>query len=600
VPHWDAQQRVCSYAERVLLAFLAFVVLLAGFVAYSADSIARRAGRRHLRLFGLRPKTTALIVAVVAGMGISLASMLAFFALNRQAIRNIEQADLLRTELNGLKQDVQTVRSDLKGARAERDSANTRAEQARQKSLNATVQLSQAQQALRTARSATDLLKTQSATLKTQASDLKTQAQALQVRVSRLSSLRTDLEAQAQSNQRALGRSQTELASSRRELQQAQSRASSLDVRLLGVQNQISSLDRQNAEAQAQASQAQAKVNVLAAQIQDLDAARQTVTDQRDAAAQQRDAVTLQRDRVAGQLGLLKGQLDKAQSQATQASAQAVQATNQAVQATALARTAQAQLSSLTTQRDAVRKDLSDLKLKVAGLQAQSQALKNDNDTLRLSLSSSQANVRHLEDEYSRATTELSASRNAELIFAKNSVVYAGVVPSVRSLDSFLQQAGAAAVARGAKGTPAVKLAPASRQALEATLRGLNASTYVLCRASTNAAAGFAVELSCDAKPNTLLYAHGSVIRKATISLQGSEEALRGQLQELIGDAVLDLTRRGVPLENVLDGGLNTASLYSLLTRLAARGGSNAVVGVMPRGDVKPSSQVDLYADIVQ
>ena len=178
--------------------------------------------------------------------------------------------------------------------------------------------------------------------------------------------------------------------------------------------------------------------------------------------------------------------------------------------------------------------------------------------------------------------------------------MYSGVVASVRSLDNFLGSASSAAAARGARGNPAARLAPASRQVLEATLRGLNASTFVLCRASGNAAAGFAVDLTCDARPNTLLYPHGAVIRRATISLQGGDEALRGQLQDLIGDAVLDLTRRGVPLENVLNGGLDTASLYSLLTRLAARGGSSAVVGVMSRGDVKPSSQVDLYADIVQ
>ncbi len=128
----------------MLLAFLAFVVLLAGFVAYAADNIARRAGRRHLRLFGLRPKTTALIVAVAAGMGISLASMLAFFALNRQAIRNIEQADLLRRELNTLKGDVKVVRSDLSKAQTERDAANARAEEARAAGQRAAQQLTQA------------------------------------------------------------------------------------------------------------------------------------------------------------------------------------------------------------------------------------------------------------------------------------------------------------------------------------------------------------------------------------------------------------------------------------------------------------------------
>ena len=576
----------------MLLAFLAFVVLLAGFIAYAADNIARRAGRRHLRLFGLRPKTTALIVAVAAGMGISLASMLAFFALNRQAIRNIEQADLLRLELKGLQQDVAAVQSDLNSARSERDTANLRADEARQASVSALGQLGRAQGDLKSARAATD--------------QLKTQAQTLQTRVSNLSALKTTLEAQATSNRRALALSQTGLSAAQKELKLASSRASGLDSRLLAVQRQITLLDSQNAQAQLRVTQAQVQtraaqaqsvrardqVNGLQAQIQQLDASRQAVT-------AQLSGVTVERNRAAAQLGQLQAQFVQAQTRATRAATQATQATAQAVQASAQASQAQAQLSSLTAQRDAVRADLRDLKATVAGLQAQALALKNDNDTLRLSLISSQADVKHLEDEYSRATTELSASRNTELSYSKNSIVYGGVVASVRSLDGFLQAASTAALTRGARGAPSVRLAPTSRQALETTLRGLNASTFVLCRASGNAAAGFAVDLSCDARPNTLIYPHGSVIRKATVTLQGNDELLRGQLQDLVGDAVLDLTRRGVPLEYVLNGGLNTASLYSLLTRLAARGGGSAVVGVMPRGDVKPGSQVDLYADIV-
>lgn len=582
----DAPLNGGQYSDDVLLAFLAFVVLLAGFVAYAADNIARRAGRRHLRLFGLRPKTTALIVAVLAGMGISLTSMLAFFALNRQAIRNIEQADQLRVQLNGLKKDVVAVQGDLKNARAERDNANMRAEQARLASQQATAQLGQAQQALETAKEATGRLTAQTSQLRVQTGQLKTQAQGLQTRVSRLNALRTELEAQALQNQKRLSTSQAELT-------RAQSRASGLDARLSTVQRQITLLDRQNALAQAQAkraqteaAQAQGRVNDLQGQLAQLDAARLDVT--------------RQRDQAASQLGQVQAQLGQTQGQVRQAQAQIELTRTQAQQAKARASQALSQLTSLTAQRDAVRQNLTSLQKTVAGLQAQSLALKNDNDTLRLSLSSSQADVKHLEDEYSRATSELSASRNTELSYSKNSIVYGGVVASVRSLDSFLESASTAATARGARGTPAARLAPVSRQVLEATLRGLNASTFVLCRASGNAAAGFAVDLSCDARPNVLLYTHGSVIRQATINLKGSDEALRGQLQDLIGDAVLDLTRRGVPVENVLNGGLNTASLYSLLTRLAERGGNTAVVGVMPRSDVKPSSQVDLYADIVQ
>ena len=596
-----------GYPEEVLLAFLAFVVLLAGFVAYSADTIARRAGRRHLRLFGLRPKTTALVVAVLAGMGISLASMLAFFALNRQAIRNIEQADQLRKELNGLKVDVKRVQSDLKTAQTDRDTANVRADQARRASLSASVELDKAQTDLQTAVGATH-------GQEARARSLLTQTRQLQFKVGTLSTLKASLEAQALKNQQALTTSRSGLQQSQTALSLARSRASGLDLRLTGVQREIAVLDRKNVQAQADTAAAQDRVTMLQGQISQLTLARKTVTQQRDFAAQQRDqltreqvTVTQQRDAAAQDRDRVVGQLQDLQTQLAQARTQSVQATLKATQATLKAAQVQSQLTSLNAQRDTASQDLKALKATVsglqnmvAGLQNEGLKLKTDNDTLRLSLTSSQASVKHLEDEYSRANTELSASRNGELSYAKNSIVYEAVVPSVRNLDAYLQAAGVAAAARGARGNPAVRLAPSSRQALETTLRGLNASTYVLCRASGNVAAGFAVDLSCDAKANTLIYQRGSVIRKASINLQGGDEALRGQLQELIGDAVVDLIRRGVPPENVLNGGLNSASLYNIVSRLAAKGGSSAVVGVMSRQDVKPSSQVDLYADIVQ
>ncbi|WP_027482126.1 DUF3084 domain-containing protein, partial [Deinococcus pimensis] len=109
----------------MFLLFLGFVVFLSGVVAYSADTIARRVGRRHLRLFGLRPKTTALIVAVGAGMLISFVSVLAFGLANRQALRNIAQADRLRVELRDLKKEFATLRSTVDDTRAALAEART-------------------------------------------------------------------------------------------------------------------------------------------------------------------------------------------------------------------------------------------------------------------------------------------------------------------------------------------------------------------------------------------------------------------------------------------------------------------------------------------
>ncbi|MFC4453374.1 DUF3084 domain-containing protein [Deinococcus sonorensis] len=535
----------------MLLAFLAFVVVLAGVVAYAADNIGRRVGRKHLRLFGLRPKTTALLVAVAAGMGISLLSLLAFFVLNRQAIRNIEQADQLRVELRGLKRDVIKVQAGLKTAQKERDEANSKARLAGASASLAQAQYDTANSELQDARATTKRL--------------ETQAQALRERVQALTTLRSSLEAQAKRNQAALTASHEQLA-------RAQAQVHELDGRLGTVQQQIAVLDQRNLEAgqataaaEARAQQAQQQAAQLQQQVGTLQASSRQLSAQRDQLTTQRDQLKAQRDQLAAQRNQL-----------------------------------QAERTRLAAERDRIRKDVAGLQQVVAGLKAQSQALQADNATLRRNLSSSQADVTRLEDEYTRATSELSATRNAELIFPKNAIVYGAVVPTVRNLDTFLQQADAAAQSKGIRSSPAVRLSVPARQALETTLRTLNASTYVLCRSQGNAAATSAVDLSCAAQPNTVLYPHGSVIRQVRVSLQISNEALRSQLQDLMSAAILDLTRRGVPLEYVLNNSLDTSDLLSVLNRLAARGGSSAVIGVMPKADVRPGSRVDLYADLVQ
>ncbi|GEM49194.1 DUF3084 domain-containing protein [Deinococcus cellulosilyticus] len=94
----------------MLWVLLVFVVLLAGLIAYVADNVARRVGRRHIRLFGLRPKTTALIYAVATGMGISFLSMLGFALVNQQAIVTISKAEQYRKELQELQVQIAPLR----------------------------------------------------------------------------------------------------------------------------------------------------------------------------------------------------------------------------------------------------------------------------------------------------------------------------------------------------------------------------------------------------------------------------------------------------------------------------------------------------------
>ncbi|HEX3369662.1 MAG TPA: DUF3084 domain-containing protein [Candidatus Cybelea sp.] len=51
---------------------VAFVMAIAGGVAYVGDRVGHQVGRRRLSLFGIRPRYTSTIVAIATGMVIAL------------------------------------------------------------------------------------------------------------------------------------------------------------------------------------------------------------------------------------------------------------------------------------------------------------------------------------------------------------------------------------------------------------------------------------------------------------------------------------------------------------------------------------------------
>ena len=85
-------------------ALLFLVLFLSALVAYLGDKVAKGAGKRHYRLFGLRPRQTATLVAVFTGVGIALLSYLGFLLVFRDAREVILQAEAIRAERDRLKE----------------------------------------------------------------------------------------------------------------------------------------------------------------------------------------------------------------------------------------------------------------------------------------------------------------------------------------------------------------------------------------------------------------------------------------------------------------------------------------------------------------
>ena len=84
-------------------ALLVLILLLSALVAYLGDRVAKWAGKRHYRLFGLRPRQTATLVAVMTGVGIALFSYLGFLLVFREARETILEAQAVWEERDRLK-----------------------------------------------------------------------------------------------------------------------------------------------------------------------------------------------------------------------------------------------------------------------------------------------------------------------------------------------------------------------------------------------------------------------------------------------------------------------------------------------------------------
>lgn len=611
----------------MLWLFVPFVVIVSGVVAYAADTIARKVGRKHMRWFGLRPKTTALLVAVLAGMGISAASLGAFVLLNKNAIDTIAAADQLRPQLDALRQEIKGVQGDLKAANEERDAAQQEASRLSDLQVQAQRDLESTRADLKAAHTAETKLLTESRglqsrvqaltgtirTLELRAQENRTKLQQSEQALSGSQARAQQLDAQVVelNTHIALSAQETRTAQDRAQAaqqlsEQAQARAQLAQAQARQVQAQADQVQVQARQAQAQARQnqlraaalavaAQAQVTALKGQVTALEASRQQAAQaladaqaakaraqaQQQAAQQARDRLALERDTLTAERNRILADRDRMAADRDRIAAERDKAA--------------ADRNRLAAERDRVARDRDRVRDDLGALQQQQVQLKNSNDALARDLAATRASLGRLQDEYSSSRAELSASRNTDLAYPKNDLVYAAVVPGVRNLDKFLQDAAGAAQGRGARGTPSVRLSAPARAALETKLRGLNVTTFVQCRAAQNAAVGFPVDLTCDARPNSVLYREGEVIRRVSVNLKGDPQGIQQQISDLIKDTVVDITARGVPDEYILNQGLDVTEFVNLITRLSGSASSSAVVGLAARSDVKPSTRVDLY-----
>lgn len=91
--------------------------------------MAKWAGKRHYRLFGLRPRQTATLVAVFTGVGIALFSYLGFLLVFREARVTILEAEAVRKERDALLRAKEALEAEASRALAELNALRSEAKE---------------------------------------------------------------------------------------------------------------------------------------------------------------------------------------------------------------------------------------------------------------------------------------------------------------------------------------------------------------------------------------------------------------------------------------------------------------------------------------
>ncbi len=277
------------------------LVALAGLIAYAGDIIGRRVGRRHVRILGLRPRASALLIAVLAGMLIALIAFFAFFFLATDARRTILEAEPIRIERDKLRVEVTQLEGQIseltsKAARLFAQRENLGSDRQRlEKALNlAQFNLANAQKTL-------EQLKQEKKQLTQEVEQVRKQLAKREVTLLQVEAGRSKADRELLNLQKAQENLLAEIKQLSGAKSQAVSNALSAQDKLAGIYKEISLL-------QVSRNQLLGDLSVLAAERSYLEKSRDTLLQQNQHQAAQLDAAQLDEQNLRQNLASLQQQ----------------------------------------------------------------------------------------------------------------------------------------------------------------------------------------------------------------------------------------------------------------------------------------------------
>ncbi len=569
----------------MLWLFLIFIVLLAGFIAYAGDEVGRRVGRKHFRLFGLRPKTTALIYAIASGMLISLVSVLGFALLNQKAIRDISQADALRLEVQQLKTEVEPLQKNialqqkaLETSQVQRELAQIETSRALKAVKVAITQRETLRKEVKTLEENSRDLASKNVLLSQRADDLERSVGTAEERIKTIETQRIKQEQDLKANQLELSTRQKQLIDLRNQRQELQTQALSFQNKISNLQNTSQILTREKTILEKQKNALEGQKIILEKQKTTLEA--------------QSKQIRLQNTQLGNELRGERQNLEKTRNDFTQLQNRSTILQIQANRLTL--ESEQLKKAKLLSQQDLDR--LNQLRSK----------LQDDNNQLRLETQKLSEQQNQLRKALENQKTELEAQKTGDFAYQKGDLVFESVLqkPDLPSLNAVLQRAMRVATAKGAKGTPSSVMSDLEKTALLERLGSDASQKLVILRSGTNVVRGYPLRVYAEMIPDTLLFQKAQpmgskLIAVGTANNLRSSEDLRTQIDALVESVIQTLQQQGMPLENILEAGLSDQETFELISKLKSIGGG-VLVGIASRQDVRPSAKIELYSVILR
>ncbi len=344
-------------------ALIILLILLGGVIAYVGDVVGRRVGRQRLTLFGLRPKHTSVVVAVITGVIVVGTTLATLIVIDNDFREMLLDYDSVKSQLVATQGNLFSVQQELKGV---------------QDSLSAKLKELEAKQ------------------------------------------LEIDgLQAQIEPLQQSIDRLQVEIDEKTRKNEELEKLNKDLDQTVRDLDSEVKEKEEALNAAEQNLRIAEQKFNQVNVLYNRTSEDLQTAQGELNQARAELNQVRSELDQTRSELDAKRAELEKSQSQAEELRKQRDQLEKQRDDLQKERDSLQKQRDELTRDRDSLIKERDDLIREKGDLEKQVESLRGDIESLRSQVDSLNADISALQEDKKQLNDEIERLRGEYFLLSE-------------------------------------------------------------------------------------------------------------------------------------------------------------------------------------